>query len=146
MENSIDTVIGINVTVKGNLYNKGSIQVNGSVEGEVKSDENIMVGETAKIKGPVIASKVEVSGEVRGLVEAKDKLEINPTGKIFGDINAHSLIIKEGALFVGKSVMPSKEGAANETKSEPEPVGNEAKKEEAKDEKDSDKLGFFSKK
>lgn len=146
MENSIDTVIGINVTVKGNLYNKGSIQVNGNVEGEVKSDENIMIGETAKIKGPVIASKVEVSGEVRGLVEAKEKLEINPTGKIFGDINAHSLLIKEGALFIGKSVMPSKEEAGSVVKTETEPVIKEDKKDESKDEKTIDKLGFFSKK
>ena len=81
MENSIDTVIGINVTVKGNLYNKGSIQVNGNVEGEVKSDENIMIGETAKIKGPVIAAKVEISGEVRGLVEEKTSWRfIQPEG------------------------------------------------------------------
>ena len=40
MEN-VDTVIGINVNLKGNLKNKGSIQVNGSVEGEVRSDENV---------------------------------------------------------------------------------------------------------
>ena len=146
MENSIDTVIGINVTVKGNLYNKGSIQVNGNVEGEVKSDENVMIGETAKIKGPVIAAKVEISGEVRGLVEAKDKLEIHPTGKIFGDINVRSLIIKEGALFIGKSSMPSKEDAAGVAKSTNEPIEKDAKKDETGEEKDADKLGFFGKK
>jgi len=118
MEN-VDTVIGINVNLKGNLKNKGSIQVNGSVEGEVRSDENVNVGETATVKGPVVAKVIEVSGMVKGLVEAGEKLEINPTGKVIGDINAKSLIIKQGAVFIGKSTMPDQTG---EAATEKEPV------------------------
>ncbi|PIP50832.1 hypothetical protein CO019_01135 [Candidatus Berkelbacteria bacterium CG_4_9_14_0_2_um_filter_42_30] len=109
MEN-VDTIIGINVNLKGSLKNKGSIQVNGSVEGEVRSDENVNIGETATVKGPVVAKVVEVSGVIKGLVEAGEKLEINPTGKIVGDINAKTLIIKQGAVFVGKSTMPDQGG------------------------------------
>jgi len=149
MENSIDTIIGVNVTLKGNLFNKGSIQVNGSVEGEVKSDENILIGESAVIKGPVIAKKIEISGEVKGLVEANEKLEIQPTGKVYGDVNAKTLIIREGAVFVGKSIMSNTQGentgekkeksldaVENDEKVEPEITVNEK----------VDKLGFFSKK
>jgi cytoskeletal protein CcmA (bactofilin family) len=139
MENTVDTIIGLSVSLKGNIYNKGSIQVNGNVEGEVKSDENVIVGETAKIKGPVIAKKVEVSGEVRGLVEAHDKLEINQTGKIFGDVNAKTLVIKEGAIFVGKSIMPTADGNNPEPSKQPQKI-DLAEKDE------NDKSGFFSKK
>ena len=145
MENTVDTIIGINVVLKGNLKNKGSIQVNGQVEGEVRSDENINVGETAQIKGPVIAKTIEVSGEVRGLVESTERLEINPTGKVFGDINAKSLIIKQGATFVGKSIMPSDTKAETaETEKEEETKEKEAEPKSA--ESPVDKLGFFSKK
>ncbi|MCX6808883.1 MAG: polymer-forming cytoskeletal protein [Candidatus Berkelbacteria bacterium] len=150
MENSVDTIIGVNVTLKGNLYNKGSIQVNGSVEGEVKSDENVIVGESAHIKGPVIAKKIEVSGEIKGMVEAIEKLEINPTGKIIGDLNAKSLIIKEGASFVGKSIMPSKGvDISPTTETETDKPKDEVKAESEKTdttEEHADKLGFFSKK
>ena len=109
MEN-VDTIIGINVSLKGNLKNKGSVQINGTVEGEVRSDESVTVGETAVIKGPVIAKTIEVSGTIKGLVEATEKLEINPTGKIVGDIIAKNLVIKLGAIFVGKSMMPDHAG------------------------------------
>jgi cytoskeletal protein CcmA (bactofilin family) len=115
MEN-VDTIIGLNVNLKGNLKNKGSIQVNGSVEGEVRCDESVNVGETAVIKGPVIAKVIEVSGTIKGLVEATEKLEINPTGKVIGDINAKTLIIKQGAVFVGKSTMPDRGGEAIDAK------------------------------
>jgi cytoskeletal protein CcmA (bactofilin family) len=144
MENNVDTIIGINVVLKGNLKNKGSIQINGTVDGEVRSDENINIGETAKINGPVIAKTIEISGEVKGLVEATEKLEVNPTGKILGDINAKSLIIKQGAKFIGKSIMPASgvvEKAEVETKPE-----NAKKEEEKAEEKAEDKFGFFSKK
>ena len=143
MENNIDTIIGINVVLKGNLRNKGSIQINGTVEGEVKSDENINIGETAKIKGPVLAKTIEISGEVKGLVEASEKLEVNPTGRITGDISAKSLIIKQGAVFVGKSNMLAGTGT-EETKAE---LATEEKKEEKEEEKDikEDKFGFFKK-
>ena len=151
MENSVDTIIGGSVVLKGNLKNKGSIQVNGTVEGEIRSDENINIGETAKIKGPVIAKTIEVSGEIKGTVEATEKLELNPTGRIIGDIVAKSLIIKQGASFVGKSNMPTDGSAAathTQTKSgENPPAGGEEmveKKEETASKED--KFGFFSKK
>ena len=141
MENSVDTIIGINVVLKGNLRNKGSIQVNGTIEGEVKSDENVNIGETAKIKGPVMAKTIEISGEVKGLVEASEKLELNPTGKVTGDISAKSLIIKQGAVFVGKSNMLA--GAHTEEKESESEITIDEKKEE-KEDKD-DKFGFFKK-
>ena len=145
MENNVDTIIGINVVLKGNLKNKGSIQINGTVEGEIRSDENINVGETAKIKGPVIAKTIEISGEVKGLVEAFEKLEVNPTGKITGDINAKNLIIKQGALFVGKSSMPTEQNSETKSQTKSEDNKIEEKKEETNKDK-SDKFGFFSKK
>ena len=144
MENNVDTIIGINVVLKGNLHNKGSIQINGTVEGEVKSDENINIGETAKINGPVVAKTIEISGEVNGTIEASEKLEVSPTGKVTGDISAKSLIIKQGAIFVGKSNMID-ETSPKESKSEP---AHEEKKSEKKDEDitdKEDKFGFFKK-
>jgi len=143
MENNVDTIIGINVILKGNLKNKGSIQINGTVDGEVRSDENINIGETAKINGPVVAKTIEISGEVKGLVEATERLEVNPTGKVLGDINAKSLIIKQGAKFIGKSIMPAS-GNTETTKAEARP--EETKKENPVEAKDEDKFGFFGKK
>ena len=142
MENNVDTIIGINVVLKGNLRNKGSIQINGTVEGEVKSDENINIGETAKITGPVVAKTIEISGEVEGVVEATEKLEVNPTGRVTGDISAKSLIIKQGAVFVGKSNMLDRTITPKESKAE---AAAEEKKEEKAEDNKEDKFGFFKK-
>lgn len=106
MADNLDTTIGTNVRLKGSLKNQGSILIHGTVDGEVVSEENVTVGDTATVKGPVTATNVLVSGIVRGSITAKEKLEVEPKGQIFGDITAKILIIKPGAVFVGRSLMP----------------------------------------
>ena len=140
MENQqADTIIGVDVNVKGNLKNKGSIQVNGTVEGEIRSDENITVGETAVVNGPVVAKYVLISGRVNGTIDATDRLEIDPTGGVTGDIKAKSLIVREGAIFNGNCAMAdsAKEKGKVETPSET--------KAEDVTKKDPTKAGFWDK-
>jgi len=123
-----DTVIGVDVNVKGNLNNKGSIQINGTVEGEIKSDENITIGETADVSGPIAAKNILISGKVTGTITASEKLEVDPTGSISGDIKTKTLIFREGAVFNGTCNM-NEERKVETEKSTPETAGV-AKKEE----------------
>jgi len=104
-EDEVSTVVGSGVHLTGTLRDQSDIIVNGSVEGEVNSDQNIVVGESAKVKGPVNAQFVSVSGEVKGTITAKDKLEIHPSGRVEGNIKTKDLIIHSGACFIGKSDM-----------------------------------------
>lgn len=117
MEN-VDTIIGTNVKIKGSLKNQGSIQVNGVIEGEIKSDQMVTIGETATVIGPVQAKSIEISGVVRGVVNASEKIEVNPKGQINGDLITKSLIIKQGAVFNGKSQMSGEPAAASDTTSD----------------------------
>jgi cytoskeletal protein CcmA (bactofilin family) len=126
-----DTVIGVDVNVKGNLNNKGSIQINGTVEGEIKSDENITIGETADVSGPIVAKNILISGKVTGMVTASDKLEIDPTGTISGDIKTKTLIFREGAVFNGTCNM-SEERKVGTEKAVPETAGEQKKEEPQK--------------
>jgi len=120
MEN-VDTIIGNNVKIKGSLRNSGSIQINGVVEGEVQSDQMITIGETATVIGPIRAKIIEVSGSVKGIVQGEEKIELNPKGQVHGDVITKCLIIKQGAIFNGKSQMtdqPAENPEANSGKEE----------------------------
>ena len=105
MEPQAETIVGVDVTIKGNFKSPSNITVNGTVKGQVDTKTDVMVGEKATVEGSVNAKKVTVSGLIQGNVEARESLEIMPTGKIFGDITTSNLIIQSGALFVGKSAM-----------------------------------------
>jgi cytoskeletal protein CcmA (bactofilin family) len=103
------TVIGSNVVLTGILRDASDVAVHGKVEGELTSERSIIIGETAEIKGPISAQIVTIAGFVKGSVDAGQKLEILPTGKVYGSISTRELIIRSGAIFVGKSTMPVEE-------------------------------------
>ncbi|MFA6423419.1 MAG: polymer-forming cytoskeletal protein [Patescibacteria group bacterium] len=110
------TVVGANVKLVGTIQDKNNISIHGSVEGEVNSEKAIDIAVGAKIKGPVTGQIVKVAGNIQGSVTAKERLEILPTGKIVGSVSTKDLIINSGAIFVGKSSMPSS-GLDEEVKS-----------------------------
>jgi len=97
------TVVGANVKLTGTLKDVNDITVHGQVDGEIISEKNVNITETASIKGPVSAEVITISGKVNGAITANLKLEIQPTGKVYGSIMTSDLIIHSGAIFVGKS-------------------------------------------
>lgn len=102
------TVVGANVKLQGQLRDTQDIIVHGQVDGEVASEKNVTISDSATIKGPVAANIVTVGGTVRGSIEAREKLEILPTGKVIGSITTKELTIKPGAIFNGRSSMGGK--------------------------------------
>lgn len=126
------TVVGVNVKLVGTLSDANEIIVHGKIEGEIISEKNVNISETAYIKGPISAEIVQIAGEIHGSIVATGKLEILPTGKVFGSITTKDLNIRSGAIFVGKSNMPEgdKEIILPEEKSEGEE--KEASKEKEK--------------
>jgi len=102
----IDTLIGKDTTINGTvIINKGVLKIEGKVEGEIRSEGNVIIGETATLKANITADNVLMGGELHGNIETKGRLEIIPPGKLYGDIKAGALDISEGALFVGTSEM-----------------------------------------
>lgn len=106
-QDRFDTVVGANVHIKGNLSNQGSIEIHGGVDGEISSDEDILIGQTATISGPIKAKNIDVSGTIIGSITAVEKLELQPTCKVEGDIHCAILSIKPGAIFNGSCGLTS---------------------------------------
>ncbi len=106
------TIVGTNAFLTGTLKDSGDITIHGTIEGETISERSIVIGETAQIKGPVTGQIITLAGTVRGSIDAGQKLEILPTGKVFGSISTRELVIRAGAIFIGKSTMPVEEEIA----------------------------------
>ncbi len=102
-----ETVIGPSVKVKGDFNCQGNIIVEGTVEGNLKTNGNLEVGDKAKITANVEAKEAKIGGEIAGNVKIKGFLNITGTAKIFGDVEAGVLSIERGAIFNGKCAMTS---------------------------------------
>lgn len=115
-EDSQDTMIAQGVKVEGDFNSKGNVIIEGTVIGSIKTNNNLQVGEKAKISASVAAKEAFISGEVHGNVKVKEKLELSPTSKIYGDVEAKTLIITAGAVFNGKCAMPDPNAPAKSAK------------------------------
>lgn len=105
----IENIIGPKTSFRGHLKAEGNVRVDGYFEGSIETDGNVIVGEAAKVLADITASNVQVWGAVKGNVTAAGRLEILPSGRVWGDIKVTSLLIDEGGLFRGKSVMAGQE-------------------------------------
>lgn len=101
----LGTVIGKETEIKGTLGGKGSLRIDGSLEGEVNFSGDLYVGEGARLAANVRARNVTVAGEIRGNVYAEQRVELLASARVFGDIHTRKLIIGEGAHFEGSSIM-----------------------------------------
>ncbi len=100
-ENKVVTMLGPGTFLSGELQCKGTIRIEGAVEGAVISEDSVVLLESGKIKGNVKAGQVIVSGEVLGNIHAAERIEITAKGKVIGDIAAPRISIHEGVLFEG---------------------------------------------
>src|SRR5213595_3385018 len=55
--NGAASVIGVDLTITGNLESKGEVQVEGEVQGDIHA-QRIVIGERARIIGALIAEEV----------------------------------------------------------------------------------------
>ncbi len=108
-EGKIENVLGPSATYHGNLKSEGNVRIDGYFDGSIETAGNVIIGETAKVIAEIAANNVQVWGAVKGKIAAKGRLEILPSGRVWGEISVTSLLIDEGGLFRGRSVMKGDE-------------------------------------
>ena len=108
------SVLSSDLTIKGNLQTSGDIQIEGVLEGDIKA-HLLTVGESATVKGEIIADDVVVNGRVVGCVRGL-KVRLTSTARVEGDVIHKTIAIESGAHFEGS------------VKRNDDPLNNSAKK------------------
>ena len=106
--NDIETIIGINTIIKGEINGSSNLRIDGTVEGSVTVSGTIIIGENGLVKGDIVAPELMVSGQVEGNATIENGLSISSTGKLIGDVKVGSLKIEDGGIFKGRSEMTFK--------------------------------------
>ena len=102
--------------VKGKISFKGSVRIDGEIEGEINSEDNVAIGEGAVISANIKAVSIVVAGVVSGELTASQRIELYPSAQVIGNLTAPRMVIHEGATFEGSCTMQSKAAAREERK------------------------------
>jgi cytoskeletal protein CcmA (bactofilin family) len=117
------SVLSADLHVTGNMKTTGDIQVEGTVEGDIRA-HLLTIGETATIKGEVIADDVVINGRIVGRVRGL-KVRLTSTARVEGDIIHKTIAIESGAHFEG-SVQRQDDPLNPGAKASPVPKANPA--------------------
>jgi cytoskeletal protein CcmA (bactofilin family) len=120
--------LGKNVTVKGQIFAREDLTIDGEVEGTVEChDHRLTIGPNARVQAGLKAREIIIQGSIQGNVEAADKIDIKREAKLVGDIKTSRIVIEDGAYFKGSidisKATPAAKPAAAPQSSSPQPVG-----------------------
>ena len=110
----VETVIGPGATIKGEIHTRGTLRVDGNIEGKISADSSVIVGEKGVVNAEIVAAQIIIGGTVHGKVMGKEKVEILSTGRLHGDVvtKPAKFVVAEGVIFEGRCSM----GQAEEKK------------------------------
>ncbi len=97
----MNSTIGEGSSFEGKFYISGSLKIDGKFEGEIKTDDELVVGEKGKVKTDIYARSVVVAGVVIGNINAENEVRLLETAKVLGDITAPSISIQRGVVTHG---------------------------------------------
>ena len=94
------SVIGPDVTIRGDIEASADLHVDGKVVGDVAC-ANLVQGDKSLIEGAITAERARLSGQVKGTIAARE-LVVLKTARIEGDVTYETLTIEQGAAVNGK--------------------------------------------
>lgn len=125
---TIDTLIGQNTELRGDVVFSGGLHVDGTIKGNVRAEEGsgsiLSVSEKGLIEGEVRVPKIRLNGSVVGDVHATEHVELAPHARVKGDVYYKVIEMARGAEVNGSLVSRAEgEPAPSRKKPQKPPAG-----------------------
>lgn len=101
---SINTLVGKGSFIKGNLRVNGFIRIDGDIDGNLETDGNVIIGETARVRGNLSAKSVIIGGIIFGNITTKENVKLLTTSAVIGNIISKKTVIENNAFFQGHCI------------------------------------------
>ena len=100
-------IIGEGSIFEGRFYVNGPVLIEGKFQGEIRTDDQVVIGPTGKVKTDITARKVTVSGTIIGNISASEEVNLLSTGKVLGNIRTPKINVEPGVITSGKVTITS---------------------------------------
>lgn len=104
-DNGEVTIVGAGARLEGNVVSAGSLRIDGQVKGQINADGDVALSAQSQVEADIRAQNVSVAGRFKGNIIVKGKAHLERGGRVDGNITSKTLVIEEGGVFHGQSVM-----------------------------------------
>ena len=119
MTDSEVTIVGAAAKLEGTVVSAGTLRIDGQVKGQIQADGDVTLSPQSQVEADIRAQNVSVAGRFKGNVVVKGKAHLARGGRIEGNITSKTLVVEEGGIFHGQSLM---DGAASTTAQAAQPA------------------------
>ena len=99
------TIVGAAAKLEGTVVSAGSLRIDGQVKGQIQADGDVTLSPQSQVEADIRAQNVSVAGRFKGNVVVKGKAHLARGGRIEGNITSKTLVVEEGGVFHGQSLM-----------------------------------------
>jgi cytoskeletal protein CcmA (bactofilin family) len=103
------TIVGAGARLEGNVVSAGSLRIDGQVKGQINAEGDVTLSPQSQVEADIRAQNASVAGKFKGNLIVKGKAHLARGGRIDGNITSKTLVVEEGGIFHGQSIM---DGAA----------------------------------
>ncbi len=90
-------------TIKGTIKFDGPMKINGKVNGKIITDNGeLVIGKTGTVKAAINTKSAIIEGRLDGKITASDKVVLKQKSHLIGNLQAKTLVVEEGVVFVGR--------------------------------------------
>ena len=104
-DNGEVTIVGAGARLEGNVVSAGSLRIDGQIKGQINADGDVALSPQSQVEADIRAQNVSVAGRFKGNIVVKAKAHLARGGRIDGNITSKSLVVEEGGVFHGQSIM-----------------------------------------
>jgi cytoskeletal protein CcmA (bactofilin family) len=120
---AINTLVGADTRVHGDIEFSGGFLVDGYVKGNVKAakdqEATLSISERGCVEGAVMVPHVLLNGTVKGDVRATERIELGPRARVIGNVQYRLIEMAIGAEVNGKLIHESESGAGEKAVKRP---------------------------
>lgn len=109
----METYIGPDTRIEGTIVTAGSVRIDGEVDGDIRADADVIIGESGRVRAGIKAVNLVIAGTVVGQAHVSGRLEVLATGRLDGDAVMQTLIVEQGGVLHGTCRMGSEEHEMN---------------------------------
>jgi len=104
-DNGEVTIVGAGARLEGNVVSAGNLRIDGQVKGQINAEGDVALTPQSQVEADIRAQNVSIAGRFKGSIQVKGKAHLARGGRIDGDITSKTLVVEEGGIFHGQSIM-----------------------------------------
>jgi len=99
------TIVGQGAKLEGTIVSAGSLRIDGQVKGQINADGDVILSPQSHVEADIRAENVSVAGRFKGNIVVKGRAQLARGGRVEGNVTSKVLVVEEGGIFQGQSVM-----------------------------------------